>query len=430
MELQKLYSIVRESEGICTDTRTLQKGQIFFALKGMNHDGNLHASDALKAGAMAAVVDDRQLSGDNIIYVDDVFKTLTRLAELRRSYLSIPVIAITGTNGKTTTKELVKSVLSKKFKIHATEGNFNNHIGVPLTLFKAPDDTDILVIEMGANHPGEIATLCKVAKPTHGIITNIGRAHLEGFGSFEGVVSAKSELYHFLRDNGGIAIYNDDDKILSDLVFKIMHKAIPYSDPSGTDLTVAAADDDVCLSVRAQFHGAGYEFPTSLFGKHNLDNVRAAMATGVFFGVPFTDIIDAVSSYKPGNNRSQIKETGNNTLICDSYNANPSSMMRALTSFSEMRCGKKMVILGDMLELGEESISEHTRILDELDRLDVGEVILCGPVFSEIKSHLSFRRFSDTPTLHTWLEENTPRGCTILIKGSRGITLDRIYDLL
>lgn len=430
MELQQIYSLVMKSSGICTDSRTLKKGEIFFALKGPNHDGNLHAHDAVKAGAVAAVVDKTGVMGPDIINVKDVFTTLNQLAELHRKNITVPVLAITGTNGKTTTKELIRNVLSKKFKVHATEGNLNNHIGVPLTLLRAPADAGILVIEMGASHQGEIATLCEVAKPTHGIITNIGRAHLEGFGSFEGVIEAKSELYHYLRNTGGIAIYNEKDSILSDLIFKIVHKAIPYSDPSGTDMLVEAADDDVYLKVRTQFHGKIYEFPTSLFGKYNLDNVRAAMATGTFFDVPFTDIINAVSSYEPGNNRSQIRATGKNTVICDSYNANPSSMIKALTSFSEMRCSQKMVIIGDMLELGDESISEHTRILEEISRLDVGEVVLCGPLFSQVKQELPYKRFKDATDLRNWLQSINPEGRTILVKGSRGMALDKLYDLL
>lgn len=430
MELQQIYSLIIKSAGICTDTRTLKKGEIFFALKGPNHDGNLHAYDAIKAGAVASVVDKPGISGTEIINVNDVFTTLNQLAELHRKSITVPVLAITGTNGKTTTKELIKTVLSKKYKVHATEGNLNNHLGVPLTLLKTPADAGILVIEMGASHPGEIAALCEVAKPTHGIITNIGRAHLEGFGSFEGVVEAKSELYHYLRNTGGIAIYNEKDGILNDLIFKIVHKAVPYSDPSGTDMVVEAADDDVYLKVRVQFHGAVNEFSTSLFGKHNLDNVRAAMATGTFFDVPVAGIIDAVSSYKPGNNRSQIRATGKNTVICDSYNANPSSMLKALTSFSEMKCSQKMVIIGDMFELGDEGLIEHARILDEISKLDVGEVVLCGQLFSQVKQELPFKRFKDAPALRNWLQSLNPEGRTILVKGSRGMELDKLYDLL
>jgi len=430
MELQQIYSLVTKSAGICTDTRTLKKGEIFFALKGPNHDGNQHAYDAIKAGAVAAVVDNPLISGPEIINVSDVFLTLNQLAELHRKNITVPVLAITGTNGKTTTKELIRNVLSKKYKVHATEGNLNNHLGVPLTLLKAPADAGILVIEMGASHTGEIAALCAVAKPTHGIITNIGRAHLEGFGSFEGVVEAKSELFHYLRSTGGIAIYNEKDKILSDLIFKIVHKAIPYSDPCGTDMVVEATDDDVYLKVKVELHGTVNEFSTSLFGKHNLDNVRAAMATGVFFDVPVDGIIDAISSYQPGNNRSQIRATGKNTVICDSYNANPSSMLKALTSFSEMKCSKKMVIIGDMFELGDEGVSEHARILEEISKLDVGEVVLCGQLFSQAKQELPYKRFNDAPALRNWLQSLNPEGRTILVKGSRGMALDKLYDLL
>jgi len=352
MESEALCNLVRTSAGICTDSRTIKKGEVFFALKGPNHDGNMHANAAITAGARAAIVDDQSLSGENIFVVPDVLTALQQTALFYRKSLTIPVIAITGTNGKTTTKELVREVLSKKYSVHATEGNLNNHIGVPVTLLKAPSDTQMFVIEMGANHPGEIAALCDIARPTHGLITNIGKAHLEGFGSFDGVITAKSELYHFLRENCGIAFYNEKDKLLSDLIFKIVHKALPYSDPSGTDMKVEENGDNVLLSLKAEYHNETAQFDTNLFGHHNLDNVRAAMAVGVFFDVPLTDIIDAIRNYKPGNNRSQVLRTKANTIICDSYNANPSSMMRALASFSGMKSSKKMVILGDMLELG------------------------------------------------------------------------------
>ena len=379
---------------------------------------------------MAAIIDNPLVVHEKMIRVNDVFTTLNQLAELQRNKLTVPVIAITGSNGKTTTKELIRAVLSKKFIVHATEGNLNNHIGVPVTLLQCPDDAGIVLIEMGANHPGEIAALCHLAKPTHGLITNIGKAHLEGFGSFEGVIEAKSELYHYLRENCGIAIYNDSDKLLSELIFRIPHKAVPYSDPSGTDLVVSAADDTVCLKVTAEFHGIQYTFATNLFGSHNLDNVRAAMAVGTFFGIPIDDTINAISSYKPGNNRSQILKTDRNTVICDSYNANPSSMIKALTSFSGMKNGKKMIILGDMLELGNESIREHINLLNDIGKLDVGDVVLCGPLFKGANSDIKCQRFSDVSELRIWLSEEKPQGYSILVKGSRGMALDRVYDLL
>ncbi|HNX67627.1 MAG TPA: UDP-N-acetylmuramoyl-tripeptide--D-alanyl-D-alanine ligase [Bacteroidales bacterium] len=430
MELEALCNLVRTSEGICTDSRTIKKGEVFFALRGPNHDGNLHATAAIAAGARAAVVDDPSLSGDNIFVVPDVLSALQQTALYYRKSLAAPVIAITGTNGKTTTKELIREVLSKKYSVHATEGNLNNHIGVPVTLLKAPTSTQMFVIEMGANHPGEIAALCDIARPTHGLITNIGKAHLEGFGSFDGVIAAKSELYHFLRDNCGIAFYNEQDKLLSDLIFKIVHKALPYSDPSGTDLKVEENGDNVLLSIKAEYHNETRQFKTNLFGHHNLDNVRAAMAVGIFFDVPLTDIIDAIQNYKPGNNRSQVLRTNNNTIICDSYNANPSSMIRALASFSGMKCQKKMVILGDMLELGTESLNEHQTILDGIRKLGVEEALFCGPVFTRVASGKQYRCFENSNALKEYLTEAKPSGYAILVKGSRGMALEKIYDVL
>ncbi len=430
MELKDIYNIVRKSEGICTDTRSLSKGEVFFALKGPNHDGNRYVFDSLQKGAVAAIADDPALEGDNIYIVEDVYSTLRDLAVMRRSEMTVPVIAVTGTNGKTTTKELLRSVLAKKYVVHATEGNLNNHIGVPVTLLSAPDDSGIVIIEMGANHQGEIAALCEIAHPGFGIITNIGRAHLEGFGSFGGVIAAKSELYHYLRSSGGVAIYNDRDTLLSELIYKIVHKALPYSDPSGTDLIVNSVDDDIFLKVYARFHDKEYLISTNLFGKHNLDNVRAAMAAGVFFGVAFDDILEAIRMYTPQNNRSQILNTSNNMLICDSYNANPSSMLKALTAFGELSSGPKMVILGDMLELGEESNDEHARVIDALHHHDVGDVLLCGPRFKSAVSDKEYTCFDSVKELSEWLSSNKTVGKTILVKGSRGMALDKIYDLL
>jgi UDP-N-acetylmuramoyl-tripeptide--D-alanyl-D-alanine ligase len=431
MELSALCNLVRNSNGICTDSRTIKKDEIFFALKGPNHDGNVHARAALKAGARAAVADDPSLAGvENIVVVKDVYSTLKDIAVYFRKSLNIPVIAITGTNGKTTTKELIRETLLKKFRVHATEGNLNNHIGVPVTILRTPAETQILVIEMGANHPGEIAALCEIARPTHGLITNIGKAHLEGFGSFEGVIAAKSELYHFLRETGGIIFYNDSDKLLSDLIFKIAHKAVTYSDPSGIDLKVEDIGNNPLLSIKAEYRNKTYCFDTNLFGKHNLDNVRAAMAAGVFFDVPVNDIINAIKSYKPGNNRSQVLKTNSNTIICDSYNANPSSMMRALASFSEMKSEKKMVILGDMLELGTESINEHRAIINEMGKLDLGTVILCGPVFSKAAENGSYRCFINIEALKEMIASEKPAGYSILVKGSRGMALEKIYEFL
>lgn len=431
MELNELYSLVRSSTGICTDTRSLRKGEVFFALKGPSHDGNRYAAAAVTAGAVAAVTDDPSLKGEKIIGVTDVLTTLTELAVIHRKTLQVPVIAITGTNGKTTTKELVTAVLSRKKKVHSTAGNMNNHIGVPLTLLGTPADTGYLVIEMGANHRGEIASLCSTAMPTHGIITNIGKAHIEGFGSFENVIAAKAELYNWLRNNGGIALFNENSTTLTELVYHLVLKAVPYSDPGGTDLVVkAVVHDDPFLNVEVDYAGHRYAFTTHLFGSYNLDNVKAAMAVGIFFEVPIDEIIDAISLYRPSNNRSQIRKTERNTIICDSYNANPSSMSKALAAFADINAERKMVILGDMLELGNECLPEHARVIETLDTMEGTEVLLVGPVFISLAKGGTTKTFSSSGEAREWLSKENLSGYTVLVKGSRGMMLEKVYDAL
>lgn len=431
MEINELYRLVRSSAGICTDTRTLKTGEVFLALRGPNHDGNKYAAAAISSGAIAAITDDRSLQGAKIITVENTLQTLAGLATIHRKNIKVPVIAITGTNGKTTTKELISAVLSSKGRTYSTPGNLNNHIGVPLTLLAAPDDAAFIVIEMGANHKGEIASLCEVAMPSHGLITNIGKAHLEGFGSYNDIIEAKSELYHWLRKSGGIAFYNELNPTLKELIFHIVHKAVPYSDPTGTDLTVTAGSEgDLCISALADFEGRHYSFTTNLFGSYNIDNIRAAMAVGLFFGAPVEKIIEAISSYKPSNNRSQVRHTGKNTLICDSYNANPSSMARALSFFSETARGKRMVILGDMLELGRESLAEHARIIEILKTLDETEIYLVGPQFGSAATGSLINTVPGSEALKEVLRKKSPEGYTILVKGSRGMTLEKIYEVL
>lgn len=430
MEIERLYGLYRNSSGITTDSRTVRKGEIFFALKGPAHDGNRHALAAVEAGALAAVVDDQSLCGEGIVVVDDVLQAMTELAAFHRKRLTMPVIAITGTNGKTTTKELVTAVLSRKGKVHSTTGNLNNHIGVPLTLLSAPDDAAFLVVEMGANHMGEIAALCRCAMPSHGIITNIGTAHIEGFGSFENVRKAKSELYQWLAANGGTVIYNDENRVLSELAVSIEHTE-KYSAPGGHTLEAKAdADGGMLLSVIAVIDGANYQFETGLFGSYNIDNVRAAMATGLVFSVPVIEIIDAVSSYRPANNRSQLTETGRNTVIRDAYNANPSSMEKAIASFASLKAEKKMVILGDMLELGTETGPGHAAVVRQLRTLGEVSAVLVGPKFRDAADDFPARFFATSEDAAEWLRAEMPEGYTILVKGSRGIMLEKVYPLL
>jgi UDP-N-acetylmuramoyl-tripeptide--D-alanyl-D-alanine ligase len=430
MKTELLYDLFKESKGVTTDSRSVGKDQIFFALWGEKYNGNKFASEALKKGAACAVIDDPLFETEKTILVEDCLFELQALASHHRKEMNVPVLAITGTNGKTTTKELLAAILSKKLRVHFTKGNLNNHIGVPLTILSAPQDTEMMIIEMGANHPGEISALCQIAKPDYGIITNIGTAHIEGFGSFEGVVKAKTELYEFLRKVNGVALYNDRNPLLTEKIFKIVNRAVPFSDPAGIELLVEPEPSDLNLIIKATYSHHTYNIYTNLFGGYNLENVRAAIAAALFLGAEMKDIADAVENYRPANNRSQIKITKNNTLICDSYNANPTSMILAIESFDGIKADEKLVIAGDMLELGEKSEEEHINILNKLRAHKFENVILVGPVFQKTSSQSGFKSFFDTDRLIEYLKSDPVKGNTILIKGSRGIGLEKIYDLL
>jgi UDP-N-acetylmuramoyl-tripeptide--D-alanyl-D-alanine ligase len=311
----------------------------------------------------------------------------------------------------------------KKIKIHCTKGNLNNHIGVPLTILSAPVGTEMMIIEMGASHIGEIRTLCLIARPDYGIITNIGTAHIEGFGSADGIIKSKTELYEHLRKVNG-------NPLLSEKIFKFINRAVPFSDPTGTELIVELVPSDLNLTLTTTYHHHTYNICTNLFGNYNLENVKAAIATGLFFGVEMKDIVDSVENYKPANNRSQIKITKNNTLICDSYNANPTSMDLALESFAGIQADRKLVILGDMLELGEKSEEEHLKILNSIRSHKIEKAFLVGHVFQKVSSKSGFKSFSDITKLRDFLKNEPIKGTTILIKGSRGLGLERIYDLI
>jgi UDP-N-acetylmuramoyl-tripeptide--D-alanyl-D-alanine ligase len=430
MKTEQLYNLFKESKGVSTDSRSVEKGQIFFALWGDNYNGNKFASESLSRGAKCAVIDDPSFGKGNTILVDDCLFELQALAAHVRKEMKAPVLAITGTNGKTTTKELLAVVLAKKFKVHFTKGNLNNHIGVPLTILSAPSDTEMLIIEMGASHIGEIRTLCLIAKPDYGIITNIGTAHIEGFGSIDGVIKAKTELYEYLRKVNGVALYNDKDPLLSEKIFKLVNRAVPFSDPAGIELLVESVQSDLNLKLVITYLHHTYSMNTNLFGSFNLENVRAAVASGLFLGVEMKDIIKGIEKYQPANNRSQVKNTVNNTLICDSYNANPTSMRLALDSFAALKAEQKSIILGDMLELGEKSEEEHLKVIKLLQSDFVGHVFLVGQTFHKISPKSGFKTFANVDKLIEFLKNEPVTGNTILIKGSRGIRLERIYDLL
>jgi UDP-N-acetylmuramoyl-tripeptide--D-alanyl-D-alanine ligase len=431
MKTDQLYRIFRdESKGVSTDSRSVTRGQLFFALWGQNFNGNKFAREALDKGASYAVIDDPVYETDKTILVDDCLMELQALAASHRKTLNTLVLAITGTNGKTTTKELIAAVMSKKMKVHFTKGNLNNEIGLPLTILSAPEGTEMMILEMGTNHLGEIRTLCNIARPDYGIITNIGTAHLEGFGSFEGVLKAKSELYEFLRKVNGIAIYDDKNPYLTEKIFKLINRAIPYSDPTGVGLIVEPLPSELNLAVRVKYKHKTYNIQTGLFGAYNLENIKASIATGLFLDVDMDDICDAISKYQPGNNRSQIKTTPNNTIVCDSYNANPTSMMLAVRSFCELKASKKVFILGDMLELGDKSLEEHVNILKELKSMKPDKVFLVGTIFQTASDGFGFKSFSDVQKLRDHLKSEPVKGCFVLVKGSRGMTLEKIYDLL
>jgi len=430
MKTEQLYELFRKSAGVSTDSRTVSKGEMFFSLWGDNYNGNQYAAEALGKGAICAVIDDPLYETEGTILVDDCLFELQALATHYRKELGVPVLAITGTNGKTTTKELIAAIMSRTRKVHCSKGNLNNHIGVPLSILSAPADTELMVLEMGASHQGEIRTLCMIARPDYGIITNIGTAHIEGFGSFENIVRTKTELYEYLRKVNGLAIYNDRNPLLSEQIYRMVNRAVPYSLPDGTELKVEAVSADHNLVVKVEFKRKEYIINTSLFGRHNVENIHAAMASSIFLGAPVNDAVSAVEEYKPEANRSQIMVTEKNTIYCDSYNANPDSMRNAIESFSEVKADKKVVILGDMLELGNRAQDEHLNILRLLNSLGISNVMLVGPVFKSMARDFGYKTFHDSERLREYLTIKPVEGASVLVKGSRGMMLEKVYSVL
>lgn len=402
---------------------------MFFALKGENFDGNQYAKQALASGAKWAIVDDANLqNSDNITVVPDVLQALQELAKYHRSQFDIPVVGITGTNGKTTTKELIQAVLEQKFNLIATRGNYNNHIGVPLTLLRISDETELAIIEMGANHQGEIGYLSNLANPTHGIITNIGKAHLEGFGSYEIVRSTKNELYKHIIDHNGTIILNHDDEVLMELSEKASSRI--FYGKSG-DFLGTYDESNGMLSVEWKGNdGKNNQISTQLYGAYNFYNVMAAVSVGTIFDVPATKINEALANYTPSNNRSQLINKGNNTIYLDAYNANPVSMSAALNFFEKLKSDNKIVILGDMFELGEDSLQEHKQILNQLKDIDLKDQLVVGKEFYNFKDEYSFRFFEETKDLLNWASENHPENSALLIKGSRGMKLEQVLDYI
>jgi UDP-N-acetylmuramoyl-tripeptide--D-alanyl-D-alanine ligase len=436
ISVEKLHAIFLSAEQkICTDTRKIEAGSVFFALKGDNFDGNKFAQKAIDAGCAFAVVDDATLPpSPKILFTPNVLRTLQALANFHRKTVAVPVLAITGSNGKTTTKELINAVLSKKFRCLATYGNLNNHIGVPLTLLGIKPEHEFAIIEMGANHQGEIEMLCKIAEPGYGIITNIGRAHLEGFGGPEGVKKGKSELYRYLKENHGIAIVHADDPVLLELAKD--NDKYTFGTTRLFDVVGKPSENNGFVEFKwktrytAGSLSSAELIKTHLVGKYNYYNLLCAAATGNYFHVEEKQINEALSEYIPSNNRSQLFDSGKNKLILDMYNANPSSMEAAIENFSAMKNGSKMLILGDMLELGTESGKEHAGIVELLKQKNLSDCILIGPEFYSLSATSNLVHFKDASEAAEFLEKHPQEGKTILIKGSRGIKLETLVPLL
>lgn len=427
MEIAELYKCFMECGKVTTDSRNCPEGSMFIALKGETFNGNAFAAQALKQGCRYAVIDEPEYAGEDTILVDNCLQALQQLANYHRRQLKTPVIGITGTNGKTTTKELISTVLSRKFNTLYTEGNFNNHIGVPLTLLRLTKEHEMAVVEMGANHPGEIKTLVHIAEPDYGIITNVGKAHLQGFGSFEGVIRTKGELYDFLRAKGGATIFiQNENPYLNGIAEGLT--CVRYGQTAGLYVSGELISCSPFLSFRWTAEGVSHEVNTHLIGSYNLDNMLAAAAIGRYFGVSDDDISSALASYLPHNNRSQLKETADNKLIVDAYNANPTSMMAALKNFRQVEAPHKMVILGDMKELGEASREEHQKVVDYLKECGFDRVVLVGLEFAAA-TH-SYQTFQHVDEVLADIRIHKPQGYYILIKGSNSMKLSQLPEYL
>lgn len=428
MRIEELYKIFQESGHVCIDTRQIIGGEIFLCLKGERFNGNQFADQALQKGASYVVVDDKEYlkqDHEQYIYVDDSLETLQKLAAHHREQLKIPFVGITGSNGKTTTKELVAAVLSKQFQVFSTPGNFNNHIGVPLSLLQITENHQIAIIEMGANHVGEIAELCAISKPTHGIITNIGRAHLEGFGSIENIQTTKLGLYDAVKSiNGHLFVHESDHFLMEE---SESFERTTYGLSNFADISVKPIKNGMAL----QFSYQNLEINTQLFGEFNIYNAAAALAVGNYFEVPIEKMKDALESYHPANNRSQIEKGPNNELILDAYNANPDSMQKAIDFFNKIDSSGKYIILGDMLEMGVYEKKVHRQILENVRVSRFKSVFLVGPAFSQLKEEYpAFRFFQTVEDAIEFFKIHPLKNAQIMLKGSRGIRLEALKEIL
>ncbi|TCK68504.1 UDP-N-acetylmuramoyl-tripeptide--D-alanyl-D-alanine ligase [Winogradskyella wandonensis] len=426
MIIEELYKLYKSAKSVCTDTRQLKSGDIYFALKGENFDGNAFAKSALDKGASYCVVDDEGIanSSDKFILVKNSLKTLQKLANYHRNTFSFPIIGLTGSNGKTTTKELIYAVLSSKYKVKATKGNLNNHIGVPLTLLSFDNNLDFGIVEMGANHQKEIAFLSSISEPDYGLITNFGKAHLEGFGGVEGVIKGKSELYDYLIANKKTVFLNSDDEKQIQQIHNYA-KISTFGSKKTNDCQVSfqSANPFVQLSYNDVL------IKSHLIGKYNFSNIAVAIAIGAFFNIEPNYIKASIESYKPNNNRSEIRRIGTNKFILDAYNANPTSMLAALQNFKQLKADKKYVFLGDMFELGASAKEEHQTIASYAETNFNANVYLIGENFFKTKTEERTYKYESFEDFKSGFEANSLRNATILIKGSRGMALERILEL-
>ena len=426
MSIQDLYELFMKSSGVVTDSRKIKNNCIFFSLQGANFNGNQFAKSAIENGAMYAVIDEEKYfeNKENYILVDNSLATLQQLANFHRKKVKTKIIGITGSNGKTTTKELINSVLKTHFKTYCTKGNLNNHIGVPLSLLEISENTEFAVIEMGANHIGEIELLSKIAEPNYGYITNFGKAHLEGFGSEEGVIKGKSELYEFLTESSGFIFYNSDDEKQKHILSNYKKKFGFGKEAGDLNYLVKAENPNIVVEVNNN------TFKSTLFGNYNIPNVISAISIGIFLGVPIEKVKNGISDYISSNNRSQILKINSNNVILDAYNANPSSMLLAIKAFQNAELENKILILGDMFELGEASAFEHQSIVDYLVELSLqNQSILIGRHFSA--TDWLGAKFESTEALADyWKVKGAPRDVSILLKGSRVIALETLINML
>jgi UDP-N-acetylmuramoyl-tripeptide--D-alanyl-D-alanine ligase len=433
--IEALYHHFLQHPVICTDTRDIKQGAIFFALKGDNFNANKFAEQALNSGCSLAVIDEPEYKKDDRFFLfDDVLTALQNLANYHRKQLSIPIISITGSNGKTTSKELLNAVLSQKYNVLATKGNLNNHIGVPLTLLSITKEHELAIVEMGANHQGEIAMLCAIAEPDFGMITNIGKAHLEGFGGYEGVIKTKNELYLFIKQKAGKLFVNGDNQLLQELSEAIDRTTFGTDESFDFIGKFLESNPFVKLKCKSKRDGQSLDdkpiISTQLIGNYNFENILAAACIGHYFNVPEEQIKKGLENYVPSNNRSQVMQTQSNLLLLDAYNANPSSMNAAIENFAQMDQPNKMVILGDMLELGVESAKEHNAIVDLLQKKNITNVVLVGPIFMESGKLTNAITFSDSDEAVKYFQLHPVKDTSILIKGSRGIKLEKVVNVL